>query len=243
MNAFNPQSVPARRGNPQSPGWIAAVMIIAAGAVYGSLTDRWGLAPELEASVVRLPKLPLNLGEWRGEEVVPTDVQKKQLAKAEVRSYVMRRYVDRKTGEAIALLVVCGRPGPIATHSPEVCYTGRGLEMTAQNRYAVPGMSPAGEFWVGDFHKEGPVVDSGLRIFWSWSPDGVWKAVANPRVAFAARPALYKVYVIQETVRSGPPRADEAGARFLAALLPALDRAVFPPAETPAPARRSTRAA
>jgi hypothetical protein len=212
-----------------APVWIATICLVAAGFVYGDWVDRWGFAPALAASKVDLPKLPLELGDWKGEDAVLTDDQKKQMVQAEAVSYLVRRYVNQQNGDQISLMILCGHPGPMTTHTPEVCFTGAGFDMLGSPMRYVPPQPGKATFWVADFRKRSSVItDAGLRVFWAWSPDGTWSVAADPRVTFARHRALYKVYVTCEKLMEGPPRDDEPGARFLQVLLPALNRTVFP---------------
>jgi hypothetical protein len=213
----------------QIPVWIGAVILLVAGAVHGNWTNRWSLSRELEKSQTNLPKLPMVLGDWKGEDAVMDDMRKAQLVQGEIVGHVMRRYVNRRTGDAVSLLVVSGRPGPISTHTPETCYGGEGYELKGpQTPYFMQlGPNEKATFWKGDFAKPNSVTRQGLRIFWSWSPDGKWQASTNPRVQFAPYRALYKVYVVNEGMMSGEPRADQVGPQFLELLMPMLQQTIF----------------
>lgn len=213
------------------PAAIAVLVILVAGVCHGRWTNRWGLASELDASIVNLPKLPLQIGEWKGEDVPMNEEQKQQIALVGgIISSVMRRYVNTRTGESLDLLVVCGPPGPIAAHTPQTCYAGSGYDLEGTETPYEAKLGPNGEvaeFWKGDFRKVGRVASSGLRIYWSWSPDGVWKADTNPRVTYVSARALYKVYVVNQATMTGEPRESEAGPQFIRQMLPLLNKTVF----------------
>ena len=148
---------------------------------------------------------------------------------------MMRRFTEnRRDGRALNVLLVCGRPGPISVHTPDICYA-------PESGYAFlpgePGPGPlaygspsrSAETWRGDFIKQNSVTPSGLRIFWSWSIGDGWKAPTNPRLAFARSRFLYKLYVIRETSGTAGPAEDDPGGNFLKDFLPELDRALGPP--------------
>jgi hypothetical protein len=213
------------------PAAIAVVIILVAGVSHGRWTNRWGLAKELDASVVNLPKLPLQIGDWKGENVTMNEEQKQQIALVGgIVSSVMRRYTNSRTGEILDLLVVCGPPGPIAAHTPQTCYAGSGFELEGAETPYQAKIGPNGEvaeFWRGDFRKSGRVTNTGLRIYWSWSPDGVWKADANPRVTYVSARALYKIYVVNQAILTGEPRESEPGPQFIRQIMPLLNQTVF----------------
>jgi hypothetical protein len=193
------------------------------GAVHGVRTDRWTPSAELQTAIASLGRVPADVGEWHGEDVA---VDPEDLARGGIRGSVYRTYTHRTSGATLSVLLVCGRGGPISAHTPDVCYTGIGYQMTARRqRLAV---TDADAFWSGPFAKADAVVPQRLEIYWAWSRDGqVWAAPDNERAAFARHPAVFKLYVVRAAPLSSRP--DEAVVRdFLGRLLPAL-RAVLGP--------------
>lgn len=207
------------------PLLIGIAIIISAGFVHGRWTNRWRNSDELEQAIARLDRIPLAIGDWQGQ---PLELDREQLEQGEIDGYLARRYVDRKTGQAISILLVCGLPGPIAEHTPDVCYGGSGYDLTAESaQWSAPSESsqtpPA--FQVGTFLKAGSIPPQALRIFWAWKADGSWQAPTDPRLAFATQPALYKLYVIRELKSPAEGIEDDPAATFLrATLLPELEK-------------------
>ena len=78
---------------------------------------------ETAQAAERLDAMPLELGEWDGE----VGEVKAGEAGAGVAGCIKRRYVHRKTGAVVSLFLVCGRPGPVSIHTPEVCYGASGF--------------------------------------------------------------------------------------------------------------------
>jgi hypothetical protein len=205
----------------------AAVVLVSTGLVHGVWTDRWKKSGALERAVARLDRVPLVIGDWQGQ---PDELDRDQLEAAEIAGHLLRRYENKRTGDKVTVLVVCGRPGPISVHSPDICYRGAGYEVVERAKYASPegAGSPAAEFFAGRFHKEQPGGVSNLRILWAWTADGDWKAPdGDPRLRFARAPALYKLYLIRDMRSPDEPLADDAAGRFAGRLLPELNRALF----------------
>jgi hypothetical protein len=208
------------------PTALAIALILLAGLAHGRRTDRWGVDHRLAEGIERLPRLPLDVGGWRGQDIPADPAYLKGLERGGMKAIVSRRYVDRHSGDAVSLLAVVGPVGPIATHTPETCYGNAGYELAAP---AVRYFPPDGRasFWCGDFRKADSPVPAGMRIFWAWTPDGRWQAVESARASFAAERVLYKVYVVRDALETARPRDDDPGPRFLQALLPVLQATLF----------------
>src|SRR5262249_40391692 len=137
---------------------------------------------------------------------------------------------DPRSGSSVTVLLVCGRPGPISVHTPDVCYDGAGYEALgepADLRLTVGTSGRDAGFRHVLFRKTNSVVPAYLRVFWSWTSAGTWEAPDNPRLTFASRPALYKLYVIRETATDEGRVEDDPGVKFLQVLLSELGRTVF----------------
>ena len=202
----------------------AACLLIAAGVIHGLRTDRWGADANLGAAAARLDGVPLKVGEWEGR---PFDIDARQLAVAEAAGHLSRSYVHRRMGAEVTVVVLCGRPGPISLHSPEVCYAGAGFGLSGEpETCSVPGENaPAAQLFKARFVKDGPAPET-LNVFWAWKADGAWAATSNARLAFARSTVLYKLYVIRRLGRPDENPAQEPCLDFLRAFLPELDRRV-----------------
>jgi hypothetical protein len=170
------------------------------------------------------------------------------LVRAGIQGHLSRRYRNRRSGEEVAVLVVCGRPGPISVHTPDICYRAAGYSPVgepARTDYALGDRKQP--LWGLRFHPPASRAGtSDLEIRWGWLAGDGLVAPENSRVAFAGKPALYKLYVIQErhpidvtktmpapTGPGQPPpplvaTQTSAGLDFLTAFVPALERALHP---------------
>lgn len=207
---------------------IAGVAILtASGLAHGLLTDRWRGSAAVEEAVARLGRVPMEIGPWKGKA---GELDRAQLTIGGIAGYLTRTYTNATTGDAVTVLIVTGRPGPISLHPPEVCYAGRGYEMTSKSSRevgSIPGVPPA-TFSMGDLVKSDGVESDRLRIYWSWKADGAWISPGNPRAEFARFPALYKIYVIRNMPWTSGKAADDSSVDFLREFLPACERALAP---------------
>src|SRR5262245_5487809 len=122
--------------------WIASLtasaVLVASGLVHGFWTDRWVPPADVARAADRLDELPLDVGPWKGHK---TEVKPGQ-AGAGVAGCIQRRYENVQTGAGVAIALVCGRPGPVSIHTPEVCYGASGYLVGKRER--VPAGSTEG---------------------------------------------------------------------------------------------------
>jgi hypothetical protein len=210
---------------------VAGLVVLAlTTVVHGLWTGRWQLSDEPAASARKLHNLSTTVGDWFAEE---TELDARQLAQAQVVGYVARRYTHRSTGSTVSILVLCGRHGPVAVHTPDVCYAGAGYEpVTPQEKYVLPAGGPLPlaqpvEFWTQKFRKQSVTEPEHLRIYWSWSAAGPWEAADNPRWTFAGRPALYKLYIIFSLPDGQEPAPGDPRLDFIPLLMADLHQALF----------------
>ncbi len=199
--------------------------VLVAGVVPGLWAGRWTGSASVEEAAARLAAVPAAVGDWAGRD---QEVNPRERQVAQVAGFLSRRYVHARTGGAVSVALLCGRPGPVSVHTPEVCYLGAGFEeVGAPAVVDVPG-SPGDRLKVRRFQKVGgaPVY---LRVFYGWSATGPWQAPDNPRLTFARHPALYKLYVVRELAKPDEPLDGDPALDFLRGLMPELRGALFPP--------------
>lgn len=210
------------------PVWIALLLVIGAGVVDCLWTNRWAVSQELKTAVTRLEDFPLKVGDWDGQS---QEIDARQLEIGEIAGYASYRFVNRRTGEVLSVLLVCGLPGPISVHTPDVCYRGAGYEPTGavSKRPLEKTEGPPAEFWAANFSKPNAGAANHLRILWAWSTGSGWQAVDNPRAAFPGyrNAFLYKLYVVRPLARPDEALSKDASQEFLKLLLPRLQQTLF----------------
>lgn len=209
------------------PALFGLALMIAFGVAEGLWANRWQKSDAPQRAAERLAEVPMNVADWQGES---RELDAQQIAKAELSGYLYRRYVNERTQEAVTILLVCGRAGPVSLHSPDVCYQGAGYHLSEpQSRRDVSreNMPEPVECWVGQFQKDGAVPDP-LRIFWTWSTNGRWQAPDTPRLAFARADALYKLYVIRDLPRTDDPLDKDPSLEFVKVFVSQLQNYLFP---------------
>jgi hypothetical protein len=209
------------------PPLVALTMIISSGLVHGVWTGRWATSRALEARVAELGRVPMAIGDWEGR---PMALDRRTLEAAEISGYLLRDYENRRDGRKVKVLLVCGRPGPISVHTPEVCYAGSGYEPVAPavRRRVEAGTTPRpDEFWALELAKPGSVLPGRLQVLYSWNVGGGWKASDRPRLDFGGSPALYKLYVVHQLAEADAGDRDQTAFDFARQLLLELRKPLF----------------
>ena len=202
----------------------AALVLIASGLFTGLWTDRWGISADVQAAAGLCRDLPLEIDGWQGKDEAITE---RARALAGIVGHIRRDYTHPIKG-TVRILLVCGRPGPISLHPPEVCFKGVGYEMVGDKDKYRPSSDPEDEFWTARFDNP---VEQPLRIFYAWSDGGNWSAPPSEtaRVTFARSKYLYKLYVIHHMSRLDEPLEKDPALVFLRVLLPELRKCLSSP--------------
>jgi hypothetical protein len=206
---------------------IAIFCILGFGVAHGVWTNRWNLSTAPQEAAAKLQGVPRTIGDWEGTDL---EVNPKAVKVSEATGFVNRHYVNRRTGVTITVMLLCGPPGPISVHPPEVCYVGAGFTFVIDpGKCTVPNdaLPAPAEFFHTRLTKPTVPGSPQQRLLWAWTPDGKWIAADNPRLAFARAPALYKLYVQRTLTRFDEQLADDPIQGFLQAFLPELQKALF----------------
>ncbi|MBI3463913.1 MAG: exosortase-associated EpsI family protein [Planctomycetes bacterium] len=205
-------------------GGAALVFMVALGVVHGAMTDRWGVSEDLRSRSQRIHQFPMRFGDWEG---VSRTISPEVVRVAGITDYISRAYSNRRTGERFGLLAVCGRPGRVSVHTPDVCFQGAGFQQWGSVREVTVEMDAAqrATFLVADFQKGSAGLVEGQRVYWSWSDGRSWTAPENPRLRFAAVPMLCKLYVTEGIDPTAGVAADGLE-EILKEVLPLLDQAL-----------------
>jgi exosortase len=211
------------------PLLIAITIVLWSGVTQGRWSGRWKVSQEVELAVARLKRIPLAIGEWRGN---PQHVEPRAMIAAGLDGLLIRRFQNMRTGRTIDVVLVCGRPGPVSVHTPDICYPAAGYEMTQakmvtfSEQIGTPNVPV--EFIRADFGRQGAFPPEHLRIYWSLGAAGAWRVPSSPRLAFASLPFLYKMYLFYQSAGDNDPVEEESFADFLRRLVPELEKALFP---------------
>src|SRR5262249_42656135 len=135
------------------PFIVALGVLLFAGLAHGLLTQRWQSSDALDAAVQRVATVPLKAGSWEAT-TVEADVEAFQQARA--LGYWTRRYPRPGVPGSISVILMCGRPGRMSVHTPDICSPGAGYEMVSEPILAPVALGPDGSsaaFWTARFRQ------------------------------------------------------------------------------------------
>jgi len=212
---------------------VLAVLLLVVGALkQGADSERWSTFPELDVYAKHLEVVPLDVGEWRGEEGAKIDDRSKQVAG--VVGSVNRKFTNPTLNESVSVDLVSGRPHDMYFHTPDRCYPAAGFERGGkQTQVKIDGVE--GSFYTNTYIKTESSGIQNLRVYWAWSTDGTWTAPESFKWKYGGNPSIYKLYVMVP-ITSHDQSEDRNGATdFLRVFVPELKKTLF--AKTnPAPA-------
>jgi hypothetical protein len=205
-------------------------LILGAGFGHGVWTNRWSFSNEPQRSAAKVPSVAMHLGDWEGRELPP--LEDEVLAMGQIAGYLNRAYVQADSQLPISVQILCGRPGPIVAHLPNICLGGEGYSQVGELQPYVHKVSSQQkvEFTVGQFLH---TLDGGgteyVRFFWTMSATGEWKSPRgwSGRLSFGKYPALYKVYLQRRVSSPDDPLDKDPLLQFTNFLMPELQKKLF----------------
>jgi hypothetical protein len=201
----------------------AIVTLLASGVLYHALARD---SAQLDAAAERVAQVPTIVGDWHGHDEATDDGA---FAQAGAKAYWMRVYVHQKTKASVLVILMCGRSGRMAVHTPEVCYGGAGFELQDAAKpceFKNETGEKTSQFWTAHFVKKAGAPKH-LRLYWAWNARGEWDASSSPRWQFRGEPFLYKLYVSRDISQAPNTAAQaDAAAEFLRTFLPVLKQSL-----------------
>jgi Protein of unknown function (DUF3485) len=208
-------------------GWprllAVAAILAASGGVRLWQERRVERALELgRSSPFSLAGLPMKIGSWEGRSAT---MDPKIVRITGSSDLIARRYVDRRTGVGLDVIVLFGPTSDMIFHIPEACYPSAGFEALPgvfERPIAVerPGLAPASvPFRALAFIKgEGGLADS-EEVYYSLRYDGRWTTQTASHKASKRIPGMYKIQVSRRLSGRERRDVDNPCEPFLAALV------------------------
>jgi hypothetical protein len=173
-------------------------LIVASGIAHGVYTHRWAPPAGFDAIQESIAAIPTTVEGWatRDNPFEPED-----LSRAGIRAHVSRVYTHPRTGKSVTLLLVAGLPGPIAVHTPDVCFRGLGyVPVASPEPVTLLGAEPGPRFWRMECQNPDGPTPRRLMVYWAWNGGNGWEAPdpSAARAKYALRPVLYKLYFVTD---------------------------------------------
>jgi uncharacterized protein DUF3485 len=216
------------------PFVVALPLLIASALWQGRHTERWGEFPELQLYAKRLADVPLQVGPWTGHPGPKVDEETRKYGGME--GDVQITYVNEKTGDHVNIFVVCGRLLDVMKHTPDRCYPAHGFQIDAEpiQTTVTTDAGTKAEFKMAAFARD--EKPDAIRVYWTWSSDGNWKAPKDLRDEFQRTKPIYKLYFDHDVQLANQPISEGPSIELIKVLIPKITKVLFPDAETPGPA-------
>ncbi len=208
---------------------VAFGLTILSGVLQGRMRNRWGSSPDAIRAADRLAKVPRRFGDWKLDSTGKLDETARKML--ECVGYFVRTYRNQTTGDVVTVTALLGPPGPIAVHTPEVCFGSRDYKALGRREdVAIHGADGQDEQLWALSYKANNIRGDMLRVYWGWSTGAHWSATGDPRFKYAGQPYLYKIQLSSPLPPGADLKVDDPCKKFLEDFLPAArklhDRAV-----------------
>lgn len=216
---ISPQSGTAQTiAKKQGAFWTLIALVVVSCVVHGYLDGRWTANANLNDQGKLLSEIPDQIGGWKLTDTKQLDPKAEQLLRCF--GSVVREYTKEGTSEVVNVAIMFGPRGPIAVHTPEVCYSSVGTEITRDRKVESLDVDGQGNsLWSVQFADDVDASPS-LDVWYAWSDGGPWEAREQPR--FWLTETLYKIQVAGPVGEIDQRPVED----FLTAFLPVAGKAV-----------------
>ncbi|TWT54682.1 hypothetical protein Pla22_23320 [Rubripirellula amarantea] len=214
----SPSQPSAHLSNRRIAGAVVLGLTLFSGVVHGFMDGRWSKAEDLNLIGDRLELIPDRCGDWTLKEDQSLNTKAAELLRCYGSS--VRVYHNEKRDTDVNVAVLFGPRGPIAVHTPEVCYSSVGTKQANETtKKSISTKNAKHQLWSVQFSLA-PDPKPALDVWYAWSDGGDWQARNHPR--FWMTDTLYKIQV------AGPVTSDseQPCEDFLKAFLPHLEEIV-----------------
>jgi hypothetical protein len=190
------------------------------------MATRWGADELLISAAQRLAQpLPEQHGNWRLLKDAPFSADVIRMLQCP--AHVHRTYVHQQTGEVVMVSVIIGPPGPIAAHTPEICYSSQDFTLLGDRSPVtiIDRHEREHSLWQVSMEPRG-VEYSPQRVLYAWGTGGKWSSSDDPRFEFAGEPYLYKIQLAGPL--SAPDDEFKPCEDFLGWFLPEIQNLLVP---------------
>jgi hypothetical protein len=234
--------------NKYSPYIGVALLVLitcTAGWLQGNMTNRFGMPEDMNEGAQKLANLKklLESKEPFGERkewtwVSSTDMTNTVVETLECQGYINASFKNSEVpGLQINGFIIIGPPGPVAVHTPEICYSSQDYDITDERERVriFPKSLQEDEFWGLTLRSKEVNADI-LRVYYSWTNLGPWTAPDIPRITYGGGSKLYKMQLAVKLPADSKLEQGDACQDFLRAFLPVVNAQLFdsqPAAEAP----------
>lgn len=216
---------------------LLVVITLATGLLQGKMTNRFGLPEDMNEAAHKLENLRKVLespkfsfgerGQWR--MVKSSKMANLVVETLECREYLNASFVNSEVPSLqINGFIILGPPGPVAVHTPEICYSSKDYDITDERERVriFPKGPQEDEFWGLTLRSKQVDADI-LRVYYAWTSEGPWTAPDIPRITYGGGSKLYKMQLAVKLPPDAKLEQGDACQEFLKAFLPVVNGQLF----------------
>lgn len=174
---------------------LAVAILVVAGAIERKIRQARSRSAPVAEGVLRLEQVPMRFGSWIGRDIPMDPVI---LRVAECAGYRNREYVNSINGRTVELGIMVGLPGPMAEHTPEVCFPALGFTLVKKSFQRVPAATFLGRGVPGELASMefvNPNQQRPLCVWHSWFDGKEWVRPDYSRLSLTNRDLLFRLQV------------------------------------------------
>ena len=204
---------------------IAAMVTLSAVAAHGWIRARWGGGIPADQTDA-LSNFPSKFGEWErkaSKEIDPVVLKQLECDPQHCFDHV---YYNPTLDAAVEIAVFLGPAGPVAVHTPDVCYRNTDFKIIDSKPIEV------GRHNLQHLVMERKSIDkTKLLVSYAWLHDDRWEVSDSPRFAFAFKRHLYKLQLaavepVSASAEADAPK-DSLAVAFLEDFIPTFEQHVL----------------
>jgi hypothetical protein len=213
--------------------WIALICML---LVISGAIRHWrgwqfqSLSRESEMSPFPLNEFPKELGSWRAKEGSEATLEPDIARIAGANDYLIRTYVDERSGESALVMIIYGLAHRVWPHVPDVCYPANGLkQVSPSNDMDIPvlGTTTKARFRMQSFARYKPGERDYRVVYHSFRYAGDWGLdMGRNWKFFRYHPGMFKVQVQLQGSSSGHESENESVNQLLEQIVGEIDRRV-----------------
>jgi hypothetical protein len=215
---------------------LLVVITCATGLLQGKMTNRFGMPEDMKVSAKKLENLNKLLeakkpfgerNQWKW--VSTTKMTPTVIETLECQGYINASFTNSEIpGLQINGFIILGPPGPVAVHTPEICYSSKDYAINDEReRIRIFPKGPReDEFW-GLTLRSKDVNEDMLRVYYAWANYGPWTAPDIPRITYGGGSKLYKMQLAVKLPADAKLEQGDACQDFLRAFLPVVNAQLF----------------
>lgn len=195
------------------------VITLVSGSVHAYLDGRFVDQELAGRRAEAITALPTSFGDWTMISEEQLDGAASELLRPH--GSIVRNYRNSESGATVKFAMILGPRGPVAVHTPEICYRSTGNAPSGARRATeIKTEQHTHQAWTLEF-KDKQSGEASLHVLYAWSDGGAFAAAEQPRFWMVEN--LYKIQLASPSLGDGTNH----GLQFLNDFMPLLEKCIL----------------